>query len=356
MFQAFTIKNFRCFEDFRIDSLDRVNLITGLNNVGKTALLEAIFLHLGRGNPLLVTTVDMFRGFIKTQIETIETWEWLFSGLITDKEIAISGKSKKGLGGTLSIRLTQSPATQFDKPVNGGTDQPPKAGQMKTSDVAQELVFEFQGPNEKGTSKIQISGTNVSYVPATLSPLLGILYGLQWRSPKEDAERLSGLDDRNAQGELIEFLQILEPKLKRVAVHVSSGMRVPLIKADVGGSRMVPVALMGEGLNRLLSIFLSMADLKNKFLLIDEFENGIHHSVLLDVWKGVAHAARKYDVQVFATTHSWECVRAAHQAFTGTKPYDLRLHRLERVNGAIKAFTFNEETLGTAIERNMEVR
>ncbi len=44
MFQSFTFKNFRCFRDFKLDSLARVNLIAGQNNVGKTALLEAIFL------------------------------------------------------------------------------------------------------------------------------------------------------------------------------------------------------------------------------------------------------------------------------------------------------------------------
>ena len=45
MYRSFRIKNFRCFKDLSIDNLERVNLIAGANNVGKTALLEAIFLH-----------------------------------------------------------------------------------------------------------------------------------------------------------------------------------------------------------------------------------------------------------------------------------------------------------------------
>jgi len=46
MYQSFRIKNFRGFRDLTLDSLERINLIAGKNNVGKTALLEAIFFAL----------------------------------------------------------------------------------------------------------------------------------------------------------------------------------------------------------------------------------------------------------------------------------------------------------------------
>src|SRR3990172_1358460 len=46
MYRSFAIRNFRCFRDFRIGDLERVNLIAGANNVGKTALLEAFFVQL----------------------------------------------------------------------------------------------------------------------------------------------------------------------------------------------------------------------------------------------------------------------------------------------------------------------
>ena len=53
MYKSFKIKNFRCFKELAITSFKRVNLIAGLNNVGKTALLEALFLHCGATNPEL---------------------------------------------------------------------------------------------------------------------------------------------------------------------------------------------------------------------------------------------------------------------------------------------------------------
>jgi hypothetical protein len=62
------------------------------------------------------------------------------------------------------------------------------------------------------------------------------------------------------------------------------------------------------------------------------------------------------NVQLFATTHSYQCIEAAHEAFTRSGPYDLRLHRLDRVGERIEVATYDQETLGTALELYHEVR
>jgi AAA15 family ATPase/GTPase len=62
VYRSFTVKNFRGFEKLTIESLERVNLIAGKNNVGKTALLEALWIHHGAINPDLGLRVDSFRG------------------------------------------------------------------------------------------------------------------------------------------------------------------------------------------------------------------------------------------------------------------------------------------------------
>src|SRR3954452_10370521 len=99
------------------------------------------------------------------------------------------------------------------------------------------------------------------------------------------------------------------------------------------------MALMGEGMVRLLSLVLEITNASNGVVLIDEIETGLHHSVLRTVWRAIGKASRRSNTQVFATTHSWECISAAHEAFLESGHYDLRLHRLERINGDIKAIT-----------------
>ena len=58
MLKKLTIEHFRGFSSFKIDQLARINLIVGKNNVGKTALLEALFLLSGPYNPSNALTIE----------------------------------------------------------------------------------------------------------------------------------------------------------------------------------------------------------------------------------------------------------------------------------------------------------
>lgn len=59
---SFTVENFRCFKKLTIEPLERINLIGGTNNVGKTTLLEAIYLHFGINNVELPLMLNENRG------------------------------------------------------------------------------------------------------------------------------------------------------------------------------------------------------------------------------------------------------------------------------------------------------
>ena len=121
-------------------------------------------------------------------------------------------------------------------------------------------------------------------------------------------------------------------------------------------SRLVPVPLIGEGMRRLLSIVLAIANAPGGIVLIDEIENGLHYSVLPNVWKALADAARRNDVQVFAATHSWECLRAAHEVFSQEEPYDFRYYRLDREDGEVTCVAYDREMIETSLTMGMEAR
>jgi hypothetical protein len=170
----------------------------------------------------------------------------------------------------------------------------------------------------------------------------------------EEAERFGKLELRGRQDELLRVLQIVEPRLKRLAVVIESGE--PMLQGDIGLARLVPLPLMGEGIARLATLMLYISNASNGIVLVDEIENGLHHSVMAKVWKAIGEAARQYDTQIFATTHNWWCIVAAHEAFSKSEVYDFRLHRLERIKGTLEVVTYDQETLEAAIEIGMEVR
>jgi ABC-type branched-subunit amino acid transport system ATPase component len=152
------------------------------------------------------------------------------------------------------------------------------------------------------------------------------------------------------------LLSKIEPRLK--AVRSLNPYQAALLYADIGLKERIPAVHLGQGFVRLLSIYSEIlaSGQNDSVLLIDEFENGLHYSVLTEVWRGILNLAEQENVQVFATTHSYECIQAAHAAFAETLAYDFALHRLEEVKGEITVISYDRETLETSLKSNFEIR
>jgi AAA15 family ATPase/GTPase len=130
----------------------------------------------------------------------------------------------------------------------------------------------------------------------------------------------------------------------------------PILHGDLGIGRMVPLPLMGEGIGRVMTMLLAIAECKDGLVLIDEIDNGLHFSVVTEMWQAVASFARKNNTQIISTSHSWECVRAAHESFADTAHYDFRLHRLESEADGTSMVSYDKETLDAALASGVEVR
>jgi len=152
-------------------------------------------------------------------------------------------------------------------------------------------------------------------------------------------------------------MRLIEPRLRRLTA-VPSADGPALIYGDVGAGRIIPIALMGSGFSRLLELTLAFAEVSNGSIMVDEIENGLHHSVLTDVWQAVNRLSHTFNVQVFATTHSYECIVAANAAFSELGSNHLHLHRLYRrsPSESVKAITYTKEALDTNIEYLWELR
>ena len=120
-------------------------------------------------------------------------------------------------------------------------------------------------------------------------------------------------------------------------------------------SRPVPLRSFGDGMARIFAIVLSLVNAEDGILLIDEFENGLHHTVQLDAWRMIFRLARDLDVQVFATSHSWDAVETFQQA-AAEAPEDGALLRLTRRGDDIVPTVFTEDELAIATRDGIEVR
>lgn len=62
MLESLYIENYRLFKKLDIPKLGRVNLIPGRNNVGKTALLEALRIWASEGERSVINNIIWQRG------------------------------------------------------------------------------------------------------------------------------------------------------------------------------------------------------------------------------------------------------------------------------------------------------
>ena len=109
-------------------------------------------------------------------------------------------------------------------------------------------------------------------------------------------------------------------------------------------------------MNRMFGLALALVNAKDGMLLIDEVDTGLHYSVLPDLWKLIFEVAHRLNVQVFATSHSWDCIQAFQYAAEASKDEEGMLIRLENRKSGIGAVTFDEEELSVVAREQIEVR
>lgn len=347
MFEYLRIKNLRLFDDIQIKGLRRINLLGGRNNSGKTTVLEALFLLSGRGNPELVVRINTFRGVTEVKgspaVVPETYWKPLFSDLDMHQRIEISGKyTRKGV---LVLAISTERGDVIELPglhADGELSEP----------WALRLSYGRGGKvRAEGRLRMTRDGLQLE-TPTTAVPFGAVFVSSRSGSLREDAVRLGRLRARKQGNLLTKVLQIVEPRLRSVEDLSASG--VPMIWGDIGLSELAPLAAMGEGMTRVARIVLAISNVPGGIVLVDEVENGIHHSIMNKVWAVVADAARQFDTQIFATTHSFECFRAAHDALSTD---EWRYHRLDRTeDGPSHCVTFETEDVEAAVRHDLEVR
>ena len=366
MYTSFTIENFRLFDQLTVEPLARVNLIAGQNNAGKTALLEAISLHSTPNEPRIAWGISTERGLPGT--EPGEFFSDLFYKYRTEEHIKLKAMGDWDCAPRILTVRRQPRAASSVPLVSTAREVRQTALMIFDSEFRDELVFEYQDENDKqADARIWIQPDSTSAVTGPGA--------LQWDISDSGVQftrsliltTLGRLDDRQlaaAFGQAVleghlptveKIVRVLEPRLISLSA-VPNRLGTSLIYADTGMGRMAPVALMGEGVKRLLTLVLAFLHARGTVILIDEIENGLHYSVLEEVWQWLIWLSREFNVQVFATTHSYECIVAANNAFTELESDELHLHRLYRRDNRVKVVTYSKEMLDTNIEFFWELR
>lgn len=366
MLKSLSIQNFKNLKNLRLEALGGLNLITGKNNTGKSTLLEALVIYASHGSTNVLFDLLAVRGEItenrslRDNINVFDAISSLFPNRKVDfaieSSIVIEGEENEGnrpedLGEKVVIRLVR----YFEEDVD------PEYGFSKRIIV----------DNPSKVEGLEIGLEITSNGKETIYPLSRIgrkrhlniaPFSFQWIDSKSNtsssnARLFDAIALTEKEAYLLDALRIIEPRTVRVA-FINNGLneRKPIIKFE-NSNQVFPLQSMGDGMNRILSIILAMANAENGFLLIDEFENGLHFSVQRSLWEIIFHMSSKLNIQVFATTHSEDCIRS-FEAVLSESVYssDGRIIRLENRGGNISSVEFNSDELKIVAESEIEIR
>lgn len=299
LLDSLEIENFRVFRHLQIERLGRVNLIVGKNNVGKTTLLEALWFYANQGSD------TARRNILEARDEDIKLENLYYNRKLTTN-LRIGPYNNK------------SNAVMFEK-------------SMKTR---------------------QSPGCHCFFIKAS---------GF-------DTTQMTDLWNKIAMSvheeDIATALRIIDPRIERVGMVIvptlgkSMPWRIPMARLH-GHDYPISLRSLGDGMNRLFGIALALVNTRDSILLIDEVENGLHYSVESDVWRLIFEMAHRLNVQVFATTHSWECIEAFQQAAHDHAQEEgmlISLRRKDEEPEEIVAVLFDERRLSIATREQIEVR
>lgn len=360
MFRTLSITNFRGFKQLKVDGMERINLFVGMNNVGKSALLESVFLLAAPMNAELSLRLSAFRGLDQFQASEIEdVWGWLFYGKDAKQQIALDLATENLKHRSLKMKITERKVTRTNQGKKKGPASVGRSRSLQTtskSAVPMELLLDYKTETgASGEARAYFHEGGVAFEHGKLSSFpSSVFVTARIGYAPENAQRYSKLQESMKEDEIIPSLQLLEPRLTRLTL-LATGFG-SMLHGDIGIGRLVPLPMMGEGIGRLLTLLLAISEAKGGLVMIDEIDTGLHYSILSKVWSAVAKRAREAEVQVFATTHSWECLKAAHDSFSSSSIYDLRVHRLDRRDEEVKSTTYDMEMTEAALLSGLEMR
>ncbi|MGE0082788.1 MAG: ATP/GTP-binding protein [Desulfococcaceae bacterium] len=373
MLTSLFISNFRIFSQLEINSLRRVNLLVGKNNSGKSCFLEAVQVYAAKGHPATLYGIvssrdEQWESVIAEQNQNTvrdinEPLGYLFHGYhlpdIGGNPIEIGPVEDKSKRLYIKAGAFQVTEDEEGRRIRVPVDQESMKNELMDIQTALESVqggercyyISLNSPFHRKTVHSQPKDFNYHFQIVPTRNIDDDKISVLW-----DNINLTDLEE-----EVVSCLRLIDPNIAGIALvgdasdRFRSRKRIPIVRCK-GMNERLPLKTMGDGITRLFHIILALVNAKNGFLLIDEFENGIHWKVQPKLWESIVRLAEKLNVQVIATTHSRDCITGFYEVWK-SNPSLCAFYRLASAHDfGSKITAYSCESLSDAIASDVEVR
>ena len=367
-FHKIEIDRFRGLAQLELEGLRAFNLLLGANDIGKTSVLEAVFLLAGFADVQSPVRLQNWRNLL---VQDFDDLGLLFHGLDIDTPVALTAHSD----GPVTRRTLEISAAA----TAGGVEAQP-AGNGNGSAISMTSAVH----NGDQSSSTVAAGARVlrydatveprqgsrTYFAATLEVIDGDLRATSSGTPaaeptiparyvgprtEYDGVAIADVAVAKESDRLIRYLQAIDPRVQGVATNGN------VAYVDVGLERMIPLNMYGSGVTRAAMMLAPCILGNERILLIDELENGLHHSAMVPLLQALLTLAREQHMQVFATTHSLGALESLRQALNDERSSAFRsttnCYTLQRdQDGMVRPYRYDYEQFEHCIARGIEIR
>ncbi|MEK7991100.1 MAG: AAA family ATPase [Thiotrichaceae bacterium] len=310
------IQNYKCLQNLKITTLSQINLFAGENNRGKTTLLEAIYL-LTRQNDF-DGLLELVRRRGKVSQEQLLP-EWLLEQLPDEIKV-------KGIFDNQAASILIHHYPEDDNTLD-------KSKYLESI----EINTEFGEYQQKSLTRLFNTKQR-----ETLAKSIKLLCPVTYSSPffLNEPHRYIYYYHKSVQSKalpkIFEFLRkTVLPTLNDIRL---TDERQRFVVDDDNFVEGVDLSAYGEGLQRIFFTSLLFASSQNGIVLIDEFENAIHVELIEKFAPFIHDLAKLFNVQVFLTSHSKECIDAFVKHMPTTADFSYHALVEEDNNIAVRQF------------------
>jgi AAA15 family ATPase/GTPase len=293
-FEDVTVNRYKLFDNFSISNLKRINIFAGFNNSGKTSLLEAIY-FLTKQNDI-GAFLEVIK--LKNKLKVLNPI-WLNDVFGNDEVIDVSGKYNNI---NTHVKFHKFEAVEIDK----GDDYI----------ASYSIEANLDGRSMKNvihTFGYETLSRENEKVEQLCRSIIKSPYFYNLNEIVETYNRNTIHKDNKGQTAItlvVNFLKKIDNEIKDVRLNEVDDIQRFIVDSSKFKDKNIEITNYGEGLQRIFEIALSFAYSKNGIVFLDEFETAIHKSLLIKFSKFIQELAETFNVQVFLTSHSKECIDA----------------------------------------------
>lgn len=369
MISSVNIQGYRCLNRFEMNGLGTLNLLVGTNNSGKTSVLEAIFLLMSNGDPFSLWQLGWRRGErLLTSVGDREA-----RGFQVEVDVChLFHRHDAHVGSKFTISArNQTPERQLSFSIVelSAKERSELIGSTDDLSISSRLAIQIKGTPAPISTLVPLSRSG-SITADSLTrrrprrgelPAGPIFVTTSSLPVNEMIEYWNKIALTPAEAFVLRALQFIDSDVERIAVQAATQ---PVFGDNTRGGfiikmkdveQPVPIGSLGDGSWRMLSLAIALSQSRGGVLLIDEIDTGLHYSVMGRMWRLVYGAAKEFNVQVFATTHSYDCVNSlAHICAEADAAHPITVQRIEP--GRARAIPYAEDEIKVAADKEIEIR